>query len=81
MKRTITVLIALFCLMANANFSFAMREGENEIVLRGELKPIGRSQFDPLSASVEILSQKVCLSAEAKKGIGQSVQSLKSLYL
>ncbi len=28
MKRTITILIALFCLMANANFSFAMREGE-----------------------------------------------------
>lgn len=27
MKRTFTFLIAMFCLMANANFSFAMREG------------------------------------------------------
>ena len=53
MKRTITILIALFCLMANANFSFAMREGEgeNEIHLQGELKPFGRSQSNPLSAS------------------------------
>ena len=55
MKRTITILIALFCLMANANFSFAMREGEgeNEIHLQGELKPFGRSQSNPLSASVD----------------------------
>ena len=55
MKRTITILIALFCLMANADFSFAMREGEgeNEIVLRGEFKPLGRAQFNPLSASVD----------------------------
>ena len=41
----------MFCLMANANFSFAMREGGNDIVLRGELKPIGRSQSEPISAS------------------------------
>ena len=55
MKRTIAILIALFCLMANANFSFAMREGEgeNEIHLQGELKPFGRSQSNPLSASVD----------------------------
>ena len=55
MKRTITVLITLFCLMANSNFSFAMRDegGENEIVLRGELNPPGRSQTEPLSASVD----------------------------
>lgn len=53
MKHTIAILIALFCLMANANFSFAMREGEgeNEIHLQGELKPFGRSQSNPLSAS------------------------------
>lgn len=30
MKRTITVLIALFCLMANSNFSFAMRDEGRE---------------------------------------------------
>lgn len=38
MKHTIAILIALFCLMANANFSFAMREGEgeNEIHLQGD---------------------------------------------
>lgn len=55
MKRTVTILIALFCLMANANFSFAMREGEgeNEIHLQGEFKPLGRSQSNPLSASVD----------------------------
>ena len=53
MKHTIAILIALFCLMANANFSFAMREGEgeNEIHLQGELMPFGRSQSNPLSAS------------------------------
>ena len=55
MKHTIAILIALFCLMANANFSFAMRDegGENEIVLRGELNPPGRSQTESLSASVD----------------------------
>lgn len=55
MKRTIAILIALFCLMANSNFSFAMREGEgeNEIHLQGELMPFGRSQSNPLSASVD----------------------------
>ena len=55
MKRTITILITLFCLMANANFSFAMRDegGENEIVLRGELNPPGRSQSEPITASVD----------------------------
>lgn len=41
----------MFCLMANANFGFAMREGENDIVLRGEFKPTGRSQSEPISAS------------------------------
>ena len=52
MKRTITILIALFCLMANANFSFAMRdEGPDEIYLQGKIPPIGRSQSEPLSAS------------------------------
>lgn len=37
MKRTITILIALFCLMANANFSFAMREGEGVKTLYNRL--------------------------------------------
>ena len=41
----------MFCLMANANFGFAMREGENDIVLRGEFKPTDRSQTEPISAS------------------------------
>ena len=55
MKRTIAILIALFCLMANADFSFAMREGEggNEIHLQGEFKPTSRSQSNPISASVD----------------------------
>lgn len=37
MKRTITILITLFCLMANSNFSFAMREGGpgDTIILKG----------------------------------------------
>lgn len=52
MKRTFTFLIAMFCLMANANFSFAMRdEGPDEIYLQGEIRPIGRSQSEPISAS------------------------------
>ena len=51
MKRTFTFLIAMFCLMANANFSFAMREGGNDIVLRGEFKPTDRSQSEPIRAS------------------------------
>ena len=55
MKRTITVLITLFCLMANSNFSFAMREGGpgDAIILKGQLNPPSRSQSDPLSASVD----------------------------
>ena len=38
--------------MANANFSFAMRdEGSDEIYLQGKIPPIGRSQSEPISAS------------------------------
>ena len=52
MKRTFTFLIAMFCLMANANFSFAMRdEGPDEIYLQGKFPPIGRSQSEPITAS------------------------------
>lgn len=52
MKRTFTILIAMFCLMANANFGFAMRdEGPDEIYLQGKISPTGRSQTEPISAS------------------------------
>ena len=52
MKRTFTFLIAMFCLMANANFGFAMRdEGSNEIALQGKFPPTDRSQTEPISAS------------------------------
>lgn len=55
MKRTIAILIALFCLMANADFSFAMREGGpgDTIILKGEINPLGRSQSEPITASVD----------------------------
>ena len=56
MNRTIKILLTVFCLLASTNFGFAMREGygEYEIDLQGELKPIGRSQTDPITASVDV---------------------------
>ena len=55
MNRTIKILLTVFCLLASTNFGFAMREGygEYEIDLQGEFKPTGRSQTDPISASVD----------------------------
>ena len=55
MKRTIAILVALLCLMANANFSFAMREGGpgDTIILKGEIIAPGRSQSEPITASVD----------------------------
>ena len=50
MKHTIAILIALFCLMANANFSFAMREGEGE-------NEIHLSTYSELKGKMRVLDE------------------------
>ncbi|MCQ2320263.1 MAG: DUF3244 domain-containing protein [Bacteroidales bacterium] len=66
MNRTIKILLTVFCLLASTNFGFAMREGygEYEIDLQGELKPIGRSQTDPITASVDVANLYVDFHAD-----------------
>ena len=65
MKRIFSMLIAMLCLMSNASFSFAMRDnGPNEIDLKGELKPTGRSQADPITASVDAANLYVDFHAD-----------------
>ena len=65
MKRIFSMLIVMLCLMSNASFSFAMRDnGPNEIDLKGELKPTGRSQADPITASVDAANLYVDFHAD-----------------
>lgn len=64
MKRSIKIFILALCLLASANSGFALNndiryrdepDPEAQIILQGQLRPLGRSRFQalPISASVD----------------------------